>query len=248
MESLGLEASSACKSGGVTWLGAWDEEDEDTAARKEQAAEEAPAAPKEMEDEEEPAARKELEDDQKTVAPKDEDDGATTPTPRGASEVTSPASSPPPSSDQEGGEVITAGAAMALGTSPAAGPIFQRGSVVKIDAMPGVGLVDCAGATPGQFVVNKVDACGVVPWIVAAKDLQPAVVFQVCKIVLPGCARVWAVHSPVWSVHHPRHEQLGAGGWHLVAADDIACENVALCPMCKFIAKGGEKWTWSVPK
>ncbi len=273
MEALGLGASSACKSGGVTDHGmgflAWDEDDEDTAAvsnqralaafgaeresvlaaRKALAAEEAPAAPKEMEDVEEPAARKELEDDHKTVAPKDEDDGASTPPPRGASEVTSPASDPPPSSDEEIEEVTTPGAALALvqggtGPNPVKAPVpegttFDTGALVKIADMPGVGVVQSAAVKPGHYKVTTVQADGnMIDHLVPAAGLRPAVGADLpgCKIVLPQCQRVWSVLSPP------------TGGLYLVPADDDTCENVALCPKCKHIAKGNKTWKYVMPK
>ncbi len=251
-------------------LGAWDEQDEDTAAvsnkralaafgaeresvmaaRKELAAEEAPAAPKEMEDEEEPAARKELEDDHKTVAPKDEDDGASTPPPRGASEVTSPASDPPPSSDEEIEEVTTPGAALALvqgGTGPnpvkapvPEGPTFAIGSIVTAQ---GAGIRIWVVQASSHLVHGTFSIASVFgpelevkeKWAKAA-ELAPGALYKGCKIIIPGCARVWSVRDRV----------VGVG--YLEPANDETCEHVRLCPMCKHISKGNETWKYVVPK
>ncbi len=158
---------------------------------------------------------------------------------------------PPASSDEEIEEVTTPGAALALvqgGTGPnpvktpvPEGPTFDTGALVKIVDMPGrgrgVGVVKSAAVVPGQYKVTTVQADGtMIDQFVPAAGLRPAVDADLkgCKIVLPECQRVWSVLSPP------------TGGLYLVPFGNDTCEIVALCPKCKFFAKGGAKWKFSV--
>ena len=103
----------------------------------------------------------------------------------------------------------------------------------------GVGVVKSAAVVPGQYKVTTVQADGnMIDHRVPAAGLRPAVGADLpgCNIVLPECQRVWSVHKPP------------TGGLYLVPADNDTCENVALCPKCKHIAKGNETWKYVMPK